>query len=294
MAINENDNEENRLEELGGSDFEIVDGQPDIKGWEVKDAIGGDLGEVDELIFDRVSRKVRYIVVDLDENDLNLKSRKVLVPIGLVTLDEDDKEVVLPESEARHLYALPEYEKGRITPALESGIRNTLTGLGLAAAGTAAYDQHPEGFYDHKHFDDTRFYAGRTNSDAVNIPIIEEELNVGKREVETGGVAVTSKIIETPVSESITLKEEQVHVTREAIDRPATTADFETFKEGKTVLIETKEVPVISKIATVVEEVSVRKEVGERKEVIKETVRKTEVDIEDIDKDKPDTAYNAL
>ncbi|KAA6432634.1 DUF2382 domain-containing protein [Dyadobacter flavalbus] len=292
MAINDDYNEENRLQELGGSDFEIVDGQPDIKGWEVKNATGEDLGEVDELIFDVTSRKVRYIVVDLDENDLNLNSRKVLVPIGLVTLQENDREVILPSSEAQHLYALPEYEKGKITPALESEIRNTLTGLGLAAAGTALYDRHPEGFYNHQHFDDTQFYAGRNNADPVKIPIIEEELNVGKTEVETGGVAVTSKIIETPVSESITLREEQVHVTREAVDRPATVDDFETFKDGKAELIETREVPVVSKIATVVEEVSIRKEVGERKEVIRDTVRKTEVDIEDIDHDKPETGLN--
>jgi len=293
MAINEDYNEEDRLEELGGSDFEIADGQPDIKGWEVKDAVGADLGEVDELIFDKVSRKVRYIVVDLDENEINLKSRKVIVPIGVATLNENDHEVILPEQEARHLYALPEYEKGKITPALESGIRNTLTGLGLAATGAETYDRHPEGFYDHKHFDDTKFYTGSSNSNAVNIPIIDEELNVGKREVETGGIIITSKIIETPVSERVTLREEQVHVTRETVDRPASAGDFETFKEGKTELIETKEVPVISKIATVVEEVSIQKEVAERHEVIKDTVRKTEVDIEDIDNDKPGTEYNS-
>lgn len=292
MAINEDYNEEDRLEELGGSDFEIADGQPDIKGWEVKDAIGTDLGEVDELIFDKVSRKVRYIVVDLDENEVNLESRTVLVPIGLVSLNENDREVILPEQEARHLYALPEYEKGKITPALESGIRNTLTGLGMAAAGSELYNRHPEGFYDHKHFDDTQFYTGSNSSGAAKIPIIEEELNVGKKEVETGGIAITSKIIETPVSEHVTLREEQVHVTRETVDRPASANDFETFKEGKTELIETKEVPVVSKVATVVEEVSIQKEVAERHEVIKDTVRKTEVEIEDIENEKPKTDYN--
>ncbi|GGB76607.1 DUF2382 domain-containing protein [Dyadobacter sediminis] len=292
MALNENDDNDNRLQELGGSDFEIADGQPDIKGWEVKDSAGTDLGEVDELIFDVTSRKVRYLVVDLDENELKPDSGKVLVPIGLVTLQENDHEVILPSFEAKHLYALPEYEKGKITPVMESEIRNTLTGLGIAATGSALYDRHPEGFYDHQHFDDTQFYAGRNDANPVNIPIIEEELHVGKTEVETGGIAVTSKIIETPVHESITLREEQVHVTREAVDRPATLDDFETFKEGKTELIETREVPVVNKIATVVEEVSIRKEVGERKEVIKDTVRKTEVDIEDIDHDKPGADLN--
>ena len=75
-----NDNmKHRRLQELGESDFEIVDGQPDIRGWEVKDAQGRDIGEVEELIFDARTRKVRYMVVDLEDNEeLDLEDREVL------------------------------------------------------------------------------------------------------------------------------------------------------------------------------------------------------------------------
>ena len=118
--------------------------------------------------------------------------------------------------------------------------------------------------------------------DSTSIPIIEEELQVGKREVQTGGVRLKSRIVERPVEESIRLRQEFVNVERTTVNRVATDADFDTFKEGTIEIIEHAEVPVVSKEARVVEEVSFGKEVTEREEVISDTVRRTEVETEDI------------
>jgi len=115
-----------------------------------------------------------------------------------------------------------------------------------------------------------------------SIPVIEEELLVGKREVTTGGVRLKSKIVERPIEESIRLRQEHVTVQRTPVDRLATESDFETFKEGTIEVIEHAEVPVISKEARVVEEVSLGKQVDEKEEIISETVRHTEVDTESI------------
>ncbi len=85
MALEEN--KYNHLVELGGSDYEIVDGEPNIKGWDVKNEFGQQIGKVGELLFDPQSRKVRYLVVDLDGNKLGLdEDKKVLVPIGIASL----------------------------------------------------------------------------------------------------------------------------------------------------------------------------------------------------------------
>ena len=46
-----------RLQELKRSDFDIVDGEPDIRGWDVKLAGGQKIGEVEELIVDAQKRK---------------------------------------------------------------------------------------------------------------------------------------------------------------------------------------------------------------------------------------------
>ncbi|MCF0054115.1 YsnF/AvaK domain-containing protein [Dyadobacter chenwenxiniae] len=114
------------------------------------------------------------------------------------------------------------------------------------------------------------------------VPVIEEELHLGKREVETGGVRLRSRVVERPVQESIRLRQEQVSVNRTPVDRIATESDFETFKEGTIEVKEYAEVPVVSKEARVVEEISLNKSVEERDEIVSDTVRHTEVDVEDI------------
>jgi uncharacterized protein (TIGR02271 family) len=118
--------------------------------------------------------------------------------------------------------------------------------------------------------------------DADSIPVIEETLNVGKREVETGGVRLRSRIIERPVEETIRLREEHIDINRRPVNREATEADFANFKEGTIELTEHAEVSMVSKDARVVEEVSVNRSVEEKEEIIRDTVRRTEVTSEDV------------
>lgn len=116
-----------------------------------------------------------------------------------------------------------------------------------------------------------------------SIPVIEEEMQVGKREVETGGVRLRSRIVERPVEEHLRLREEHINVERRAVNRPASEQDFATFKEGETTIKEQAEVPVVNKEARVVEEVSLNKETEERDETVRGSVRKTDVEIDDLD-----------
>ena len=314
MERDNNYNETNRLQELGGSDFEIADGQPNIKGWTIKNPQGETIGEVDELIFDVQSRKVRYMVVDLENSVLDLEPRDVLVPIGLAQLDEDDDEVILPNVTADQLRALPVYEKNRISRDTETSIRSVFGGLGAAAgaagaaisgaahqAGDALTGDRDSDFYDHNHFNDrglnrnrqdltdSDYTAANTTRDLTDndtsIPVIEENVEIGKREVETGGARISSRIVEEEVEENITLREEHINVERTPVNRPATNADINAFREGEIELTEHAEVPVVNKEARVVEEVTLDKEVTERDEVIRDTVRKTEVDVENLDTD---------
>ncbi|WP_020606583.1 YsnF/AvaK domain-containing protein [Spirosoma spitsbergense] len=127
-----------------------------------------------------------------------------------------------------------------------------------------------------------------TSDTDQTINVIEENLAVGKRTVETGGVRLKSRIVEMPVEESIRLRQERVRVERTPVNRPATEADLTAFQEGQIELREQAEVPVISKTAQVVEEISVGKDVTEREEVVRENVRRTEVDVENlVSPDKP-------
>jgi uncharacterized protein (TIGR02271 family) len=114
------------------------------------------------------------------------------------------------------------------------------------------------------------------------IPIIEEQLAVGKREVQRGGVRVFQRVVETPVSETVNLREEHVSVERRPVDQPASSADLAAFQEQTIELRETAEQAVVQKTARVVEEVVVGKEVTERQEQIADTVRHTEVQVEQL------------
>jgi uncharacterized protein (TIGR02271 family) len=115
----------------------------------------------------------------------------------------------------------------------------------------------------------------------ARIPVIEEELRVGKREVEGGGVRVRTRVVERPVEEAIRLREERVNVERRPVNRPVSEADLNAFREGSFELRERSEEAVVGKQARVVEEVAINKEVGERTETVRETVRRTDVDVEE-------------
>jgi len=124
--------------------------------------------------------------------------------------------------------------------------------------------------------------AGAAATGDVAIPVVEEELQVGKREVSRGGVRVYSHVTERPVEENVRLREERVHVQRTPVNRPASEADLQAFKEGAVELTETAEEAVVSKQARVVEEVVVGKDVTERTETIKDSVRRTDVEVEEV------------
>ena len=114
----------------------------------------------------------------------------------------------------------------------------------------------------------------------VAIPVVEEDLTIGKREVERGHVRIFSRVTERPVEESVRLREEQVTVDRRPVNRPATEADFAAAGREVIELTETAEEPVVSKRARVVEEVVVQKEVTEHTETVRGTERRTDVDVQ--------------
>jgi uncharacterized protein (TIGR02271 family) len=122
--------------------------------------------------------------------------------------------------------------------------------------------------------------ARSTNEGEQVLPVVEEELRVGKRAVERGGVRVYTRVEETPVEEQVRLREEHVNVERRPVDRPLSDADRDAFRERSVEMTERSEEAVIDKRARVVEEVVINKDVTERTETVRDTVRRTDVDVE--------------
>lgn len=117
----------------------------------------------------------------------------------------------------------------------------------------------------------------------TRVPIVQEQLQVGKEQQKKGGVRVHTYVTETPVEEQIELREERVSVERRPADRPVSVDDMNMFKEGTIEVTETVERPVISKQARVIEEVVIRTDVEQHTETIQDTVRRTDVDVEHLD-----------
>jgi uncharacterized protein (TIGR02271 family) len=112
------------------------------------------------------------------------------------------------------------------------------------------------------------------------VPIMEEQVNVGKRAVERGRVRIHTHIEERPVEQTVRLRDEEVRVERRPVDRPVTASE-DAFQERTIEVSEIDEEAVVEKEARIVEEVVVSKDAVEREETVRDTVRRTEVDAED-------------
>jgi uncharacterized protein (TIGR02271 family) len=130
----------------------------------------------------------------------------------------------------------------------------------------------------------------RADDTGTAVPVIEEELQVGKRVVQRGGVRVYSRVVEQPVEEEIGLREEHVHVERRAVDRAAREDELGRLKDQTIEVTESVEEPVVSKRARVREEVVVTKDATERTEKIHDNVRRTEVHVDKLDEARNDVS----
>lgn len=157
-----------RLRELSKSDFQIAKGQPDIRGWDVRDEHGRKFGTVGELIFDIRANKVRYLIIDvLDTPEMELDKRSVMIPVGLAELDPTDNDVLLPNVTPFQLRALPRYQTAKLGAKTERDIRTVFGDTNLGAtrttqpAASTVDDDVDESFYDNDYFNEDNMYRRR-------------------------------------------------------------------------------------------------------------------------------------
>lgn len=115
------------------------------------------------------------------------------------------------------------------------------------------------------------------------LEVVQEEMKVGKRTLEQGGVRVVQRLSEKPVREVVRLREEHAVVERRPVDRTIDGGMGDAFREGSMEVRESAEQAVVAKRAHVVEEVRLGKQVTEREEVIEDRLRRKDVDVERLD-----------
>lgn len=192
--------------------------------------------------------------------------------------------------------------------AAAGGLLGSLTGAGLSEADAKTYSEGVErgGTLVTVRADESRTSqveqillgrggavgtAGRTDAmpatgaqglgSGETIKVVREELAVGKRETAGGTVRVTSHVVSTPVEEQVRLHDETVRVERRPVNDPAGTVPADAFTERTIEASAMGEEAVVSKDVRVVEEVVIHKDVTDRVETVRDTVRETKVDIDE-------------
>ncbi|MEO6219348.1 MAG: PRC-barrel domain-containing protein [Ginsengibacter sp.] len=168
------------LKELHASGYEMAKGEPDIRGWKVKNSLTQEIGKIKEVLFDVRSRKIRYLIINLNGKPINLLSRDILIPVGLAELDEKENIVYFPDVTVGHLASLPEYKKSKITYHTERQIRDVFIPQDSAAAEKLAdieSHEYPEreAFYNNDYFDENRMYRRRKNEDEIRERVTENK-----------------------------------------------------------------------------------------------------------------------
>ena len=156
------------------------------------------------------------------------------------------------------------YEGGRMTPARDEDSRSEVTA-------------------EHQRIPPQALSGGTPAEGEIAVPVVEERLEVGKREVERGGVRVHTHVTEQPVEENVNLREERVRVERRPVDYTFHGQESEAFKEALIEIREAYEELVVNKKARVVEEVVVNKDVEQHTETVRETLRRTDVEVESLE-----------
>jgi uncharacterized protein (TIGR02271 family) len=112
--------------------------------------------------------------------------------------------------------------------------------------------------------------------------LAEEQLEVGKRMVETGSTRVRRFTTEREVSADVTLHEEHAEVLRRAIAEPVKISELD-WSDREIEVVETAEQALVSKTARVVEEVALKKVGTDHVETVHEKLRRQQAEVERVD-----------
>lgn len=143
-----------RLKDFSG--YEVADGNPDVRGWEVFTLDGVRFGVVEELIVDTAKMKVRYLDIDVDQNIEGVTDDKhLLVPIGVASIDEKEDIIHIRTIETTTILKTPPY-KGAISKDYEDEIREHY----YPEQKTEVRDSERD-YYDEDWYDEEKFYKAR-------------------------------------------------------------------------------------------------------------------------------------
>lgn len=289
------------LSDLG--DFQVAEGYPDPRGWDVMASGGKKVGKVHDLIVDTAQMRTRYLDIKLDRDATGTDDdRDVLVPVGAARLDDGDDNVVLDSLSAAQVAVLPAFTHGEITREYENSVLGHMPGgeTGVAAGAATGAAAAESDYYATHHFDDNRFFSSRdrmkneagsragmtdTGTDQTaneaRVTRSEEELEIGKRQVQGGEVDVRKRVETEHVSQPVMVSREQVTIERRPIRADQAGTSTANIGEDNEIRIPiTEEEVVVDKRAVVKEELVIKKHMVTENQTVEADLRKERVDVD--------------
>lgn len=247
------------------SDVSVVEGSPEGKGYM---KYGGDNLETGESIGDKVANFFDSIFgSDINDDERGIYSEAVRRGSSTVVVNASDAQA----------------ERAAAVLNENGAVDIDRRAAQYRASGYKKFDAKAPIYNSKQAAAEWQTFADQKE---ITLPVIEEQLNVGKRIVQSGGVRIHQRISEVPVEDSVTLREEHITVDRRPVDRAADQADFDAAKTGDFTVTERAEKAVVGKQARIVEEVVVGKNVTESEKTVSDTVRRTDVEVEKTGADK--------
>ena len=233
-------------------DYKVAHDSTDIRGWKVKDASGQHVGKIDGLLFEPTDNEVRYAIAEID-------NRCVLLPVGMIDLDDRDHEVLARGYSKERLLTLREYREADFNETEER------------EHYMAHVPEHKEKQLDYKR----EHFRGKMPE---RIRLMEEKLKIGKRDVQTGEVVAQKRPVTETVREDVTLRQEKVDIERHPVNREVRPG--ETISQtGDTIRVPIYgEELVTEKRPVIKEEIEIRKRPETVTEHVEETVRREELE----------------
>jgi uncharacterized protein (TIGR02271 family) len=218
--------------------YKVSEEDPDVRGWSVVTSDGQHMGTVRDLLIDPSRMKVEYFSVGDGQGD------DVLVPAQSAHVDRVRHQVLLGAS---------------------SGAGSTASRMDYTGSETRGTDYA------------SGAYAGRTDSRDARLTRSEEELRIGKREVEAGEVVVAKHVETERVREDVPVERERVRVERRPVSSDAYASADITADEIRVPVVE--EELVIEKRPVVREEIVISKERLTDTETVDTELRRERVDV---------------
>jgi uncharacterized protein (TIGR02271 family) len=216
----------------------------EMRGAPVYDNAGEKIGKVEEIFYDHESRRPEWIGIGTGF----FGTKRVLVPVEGAQLAEDGLRVAFSKD---HVKDSPDIDEDEISQECESELTQY---YGLAQPQRSVSSDADQAM---------------TRS--------EEEIEVGKRDVDAGSARLRKWVETEPVELDVELHREVAHVTREPLNRPVGDHDF-TEEEVEVPLHQEK--PIVKKQAVAKERIGLEKDVETETQTVRDELRKERVDVE--------------